>query len=60
MKNEGPYLLEWVAHHKALGFDHIVVCTNDCEDFTVEILKCLVKSSFYSRENQLRMTQGFV
>ncbi len=41
MKNEGPYILEWVAHYKALGFDEIVVCTNDCEDTTVEILKHL-------------------
>ena len=36
MKNEGPYILEWVAHYKALGFDRIVVCTNDCEDTTVD------------------------
>ncbi len=43
MKNEGPFILEWVAHHKALGFDNIVVCTNDCEDPTVEILKYLEK-----------------
>lgn len=41
MKNEGPYILEWVAHYKALGFDDIVVCTNDCEDTTVQILKRL-------------------
>ena len=41
MKNEGPFILEWVAHYKALGFDNIVVCTNDCEDTTVEILKNL-------------------
>lgn len=41
MKNEGPYILEWVAHYKALGFDRFVVCTNDCEDTTVEILKRL-------------------
>jgi hypothetical protein len=34
MKNEGAFLLEWVAHHKALGFDNIVICTNDCADVT--------------------------
>ena len=34
MKNEGAFLLEWVAHHKALGFDNIVLCTNDCTDPT--------------------------
>ncbi|MGL4321128.1 MAG: glycosyltransferase family 2 protein [Paracoccaceae bacterium] len=34
MKNEGAFLLEWVAHHKALGFDNILICTNDCADHT--------------------------
>ncbi len=34
MKNEGAFLLEWVAHHKAIGFDRIVICTNDCADVT--------------------------
>lgn len=41
MKNEGPYILDWVAHYKTLGFDHILVCTNDCTDPTVEILQRL-------------------
>ncbi|MEM8980530.1 MAG: glycosyltransferase family 2 protein [Pseudomonadota bacterium] len=41
MKNEAPYILDWVAHYKVLGFDHIVVCTNDCTDPTVDILKRL-------------------
>ena len=34
MKNEGAFLLEWVAHHKALGFDNLLICTNDCADHT--------------------------
>lgn len=41
MKNEGPYILEWVAHHKVLGFDKIVVYTNDCSDGTNQILRRL-------------------
>lgn len=41
MKNEGPYILEWVAHYRALGFDRVVVCTNDCADTTVEMLQRL-------------------
>lgn len=41
MKNEGPFIVEWVAHYKALGFDHLVVCTNDCEDTTSELLRAL-------------------
>jgi hypothetical protein len=41
MRNEGPFVLEWVAHYKALGFDDLVVCSNDCEDTTTELLLAL-------------------
>lgn len=34
MKDEGPYLLEWVAYHRAIGFTDIVVAANDCSDGT--------------------------
>ncbi|MEM1301459.1 MAG: glycosyltransferase family 2 protein [Pseudomonadota bacterium] len=34
MKNEGPYLLEWIAYHKAIGFDGFIICSNDCTDGT--------------------------
>lgn len=32
MRNEGIFLLEWVAYHQGLGFDAIIVVTNDCTD----------------------------
>lgn len=32
MRNEGLFLVEWLAYHLLLGFDHIVVCTNNCTD----------------------------
>lgn len=38
MKNEGPYILEWIAYHRAIGFDHFLVYTNDCSDGTDLIL----------------------
>lgn len=38
MKNEAAFLLEWVAHYKALGFDHLVICTNDCDDVTAKMV----------------------
>ena len=28
VKNEGPYLWEWVAHHNSIGFDNIVIFQN--------------------------------
>ena len=30
MKDEAPFLLEWFAHHLAVGFTDILVYTNDC------------------------------
>lgn len=38
MKDEAPYVIEWVAYHRALGFDRIVVLANDCTDGTHEML----------------------
>ncbi len=32
MKNEGPFILEWVAHNLAIGADVIAVFSNDCTD----------------------------
>lgn len=34
MKNEGAFIIEWVAHYLALGFDRVIVVTNDCDDGT--------------------------
>ena len=38
VRNEGAFLLDWFAHHLEVGFDHVVVCTNDCEDGTDAML----------------------
>jgi hypothetical protein len=32
MRNEGLFVLEWLAYHSLMGFDEIVVVTNDCTD----------------------------
>jgi hypothetical protein len=32
MRNEGIFVLEWLAWHHLLGFDRIFVVTNDCTD----------------------------
>ena len=39
MKDEAPFVVEWVAHHLALGFTDVVVYTNDCTDGTDTMLK---------------------
>lgn len=38
MKDEGPFILEWIAWHKAMGVTDITVFTNDCSDGTDLIL----------------------
>ncbi len=38
MKDEGPFILEWVAWHRAMGVTDITVFTNDCSDGTDLIL----------------------
>ena len=38
MKDEAPYLIEWVAHHLAVGFTDLLVFTNDCSDGTDDML----------------------
>lgn len=38
MKNEGPFVLEWVAHNLAVGVTDFLIFTNDCDDGTDAIL----------------------
>lgn len=52
MKNEGATVLEWVAYHRVIGFDHFLVYTNDCEDGTDLIWKRLEQMGLASfRDN---------
>ena len=56
MKDEGPYVIEWVAHHLALGFTDLMVYTNDCSDGTDAILKRLeeLDVGVHHRENIIK------
>ncbi|MBU2956134.1 glycosyltransferase family 2 protein [Paracoccus sp. 1_MG-2023] len=38
MRNEAPFILEWVAYHRLIGFDNILVYSNDCDDGTDAML----------------------
>lgn len=38
VKNEGPYLIEWIAHNRRLGVTDFLIFSNDCDDGTTEIL----------------------
>jgi hypothetical protein len=41
MRNEGPYCLEWIAHHRAAGITDFLIYSHDCEDGTDLILDLL-------------------
>jgi hypothetical protein len=40
-RNEGAYLLEWIAYHRAIGFAHIFLYTNDNTDGSDDMLQLL-------------------
>jgi hypothetical protein len=38
VRNEAAFLLEWLAHHRAVGFTDFLVFSNDCQDGTDRML----------------------
>lgn len=51
MKNEAPYIVEWVAYHRAMGIDNFIIYTNGCEDGTTEILDRLQEMGVVQHRN---------
>lgn len=45
-KNEGSYIREWVAYHKLVGADHIVVYDNESEDNQKEAISDYIHDGF--------------
>lgn len=41
VRNEGPFLVEWVCWYRMLGFDDIVLVSNDCSDHSPALLDLL-------------------
>lgn len=59
VRNEAPWILEWIAYHKALGFDYFIFYTNDNTDETVEVLVQLeAKGILEVHENTLLPEQS--
>ncbi|WP_179379523.1 glycosyltransferase family 2 protein [Jannaschia marina] len=55
MKNEGPFVLEWIAYHRAIGVDDFIVYTNDCTDGTDTLLDLLQAEGILAhRDNPFR------
>lgn len=43
VRNEAAFLLEWLAHHRAVGFSDFLVFSNDCTDGTDDMLDRLAE-----------------
>jgi len=46
-KNEAPYIIEWMAYHYLIGFNNVLVVTNDNTDCSLELY------------NRLKAIEGF-
>ncbi|QUJ77869.1 glycosyltransferase family 2 protein [Sulfitobacter albidus] len=51
MKNEAPYIVEWVAYHRAMGVDNFLIYTNGCSDGTSELLDRLQAMGILQHRN---------
>src|SRR5689334_13395301 len=49
LRDEAPYLLEWIAFHKAVGVDHFFLYDNDSHDGTSEMLQYLEQAGVATR-----------
>lgn len=58
MKNEGPFILDWIAHHRAIGVTRFLIYTNDCSDGTDRLLDLLSDAGVVRRDNPYRTQTG--
>ncbi len=58
MRDEGPYLLEWIAYHRAIGFTEFLIYTNDCRDGTDLLLDRLAQNGEVTHERTKVLKRG--
>ena len=58
MKDEGPYILEWLAFHRAIGITDFLIYTNDCSDGTDLILDRLQENGIVRHERNIVLRRG--
>ena len=52
VKNEGPYLVDWLAHLRAIGIDHVLAFSNDCDDGTDQLLDACAAQGWLTHHRQ--------
>ncbi|WP_347815878.1 glycosyltransferase family 2 protein [uncultured Planktomarina sp.] len=57
LRNEAPFVVEWVAHMRAIGVTDLLVYTNDCDDGTDQLLAVLARHGVLHHIVQ-KMPQG--
>lgn len=50
VRNEAPFLLEWIAYHRAIGFTDFLIYSNDCEDGSDALLDRLTELGVVTHE----------
>ena len=49
-RNEGPFLLEWIAWYLALGFENVLIMHNDCTDHSPQLLRLLERAGVIAQQ----------
>ena len=52
LRDEGPHLLEWVAHHRAIGVTDFLLFSNECSDGTDTMLDGLASMGVVHMRNE--------
>jgi hypothetical protein len=58
MKDEAPYILEWLAYHRAIGFTDFLIYTNDCSDGTDLLLDRLEQNKHVTHVRNVVLKRG--
>ncbi len=54
MRNEAPFILEWLAYHRLIGVSDFLIYSNDCDDGTDVMLDHLQSMGLVTHLNNPR------
>ena len=58
-RNEGPYLLDWIAYHRAIGIESFFLYSNDNDDGSDDLLLALARAGAIHWTDSKVPTGGF-